>query len=133
MLRGAEGAITLVTDAITADILDKEPQLKVVSNFAVGYDNIDAEAATARGVAVCNTPGVLTETTADFAFALLIGGAAGCRRRRLRPRWQMANLGSDPFPWPRSARRNPRHRRVRPDRQRDGETSARVRHDDPRL
>jgi glyoxylate reductase len=75
LLQGADGAITLVTDAITADVLDREPQLKVVSNFAVGYDNIDAEAATARGVAVCNTPGVLTETTADFAFALLMAAA----------------------------------------------------------
>jgi len=75
LLRGADGAITLVTDAITADLLDQEPQLKVVSNFAVGYDNIDADAATARGVAVCNTPGVLTETTADFAFALMMAAA----------------------------------------------------------
>lgn len=75
LLRGADGAITLVTDTITADVLDKEPQLIVVSNFAVGYDNIDADAATARGVAVCNTPGVLTETTADFAFALLMAAA----------------------------------------------------------
>lgn len=75
LLNGADGAITLVTDRIDGPVLDREPNLKVVSNFAVGYDNIDVEAATNRGVAVCNTPGVLTETTADFAFALLMAAA----------------------------------------------------------
>ena len=75
LLSGADGAVTLLTDAITPDLLDREPQLKVISNFAVGHDNIDVPAATARGVAVCNTPGVLTETTADLAFALLMAAA----------------------------------------------------------
>ena len=75
LLRGCDGALTLLTDAITGDVLDREPQLKVVSNFAVGYDNVDVPAATARGVAVCNTPDVLTETTADFAWALLMAAA----------------------------------------------------------
>ena len=75
LLRGADGAVTLLTDAVTPALLDREPQLKVVSNFAVGFDNIDVPAATVRGVAVCNTPGVLTETTADLAFALLMAAA----------------------------------------------------------
>ncbi|MDP9364869.1 MAG: D-glycerate dehydrogenase [Chloroflexota bacterium] len=75
LLRGCDGALTLLTDTIDGAVLDREPQLKVVSNFAVGYDNVDVPAATARGVAVCNTPGVLTETTADFAWALLMAGA----------------------------------------------------------
>lgn len=75
LLDGADGVITILTEKITADVLDRHPGLKVVSNFAVGYDNIDVPAATARGVAVCNTPGVLTETTADFAFALLVAAA----------------------------------------------------------
>ena len=75
LLRGRDGALTLLTDTIDGDVLDREPQLKVVSNFAVGYDNIDVEAATARGVAVGNTPDTLTETTADFAFALLMAAA----------------------------------------------------------
>lgn len=75
LLRGCDGAVTLLTDKITGEVLDREPQLKVVSNFAVGYDNVDVPAATARGVAVCNTPGVLTETTADFTFALLMAAA----------------------------------------------------------
>ena len=75
LLRGCDGALTLLTDEITGEVLDREPQLKVISNFAVGYDNVDVPAATARGVAVCNTPGVLTETTADFAWALLMAAA----------------------------------------------------------
>jgi glyoxylate reductase len=75
LLRGCDGALTLLTDEITGAVLDREPQLKVISNFAVGYDNVDVPAATARGVAVCNTPEVLTETTADFAWALLMASA----------------------------------------------------------
>ncbi|HET8523415.1 MAG TPA: D-glycerate dehydrogenase [Thermomicrobiales bacterium] len=75
LLRGCDGALTLLTEAITPELLDREPQLRVVSNFAVGYDNVDVPAATKRGVLVCNTPGVLTETTADFAFALLMAAA----------------------------------------------------------
>lgn len=75
LLHGASGALTLVSDRIDDAVLDAEPQLKVVSNFAVGYDNIDVEAATAHGVLICNTPGVLTETTADMAWALLMATA----------------------------------------------------------
>src|SRR5215212_3258802 len=75
LLDAAAGAITLVTDQVTPEVLDRHASLKVVSNFSVGYDNIDVPAATARGVAVCNTPGVLTETTADFAFTLLASAA----------------------------------------------------------
>ena len=75
LLHGCDGAITLVTDPIGAELLDAEPQLKVISNFAVGFDNIDIAAATERGVTVCNTPGVLTETTADLAWALLMASA----------------------------------------------------------
>ncbi|MDP9371180.1 MAG: D-glycerate dehydrogenase [Chloroflexota bacterium] len=75
LIHGCDGALTLLTDKIGPELLDREPQLKVISNFAVGFDNVDVPAATARGVAVCNTAGVLTETTADFAFALLMAGA----------------------------------------------------------
>ena len=75
LLHGCDGAITLVTDPIGPELLDAEPQLKVISNFAVGFDNIDVAAATERGVTVCNTPGVLTETTADLAWALLMAAA----------------------------------------------------------
>ena len=75
LLQGCDGALTLLTDTIDGAVLDREPNLKVISNFAVGYDNVDVPAATARGVAVCNTPDVLTETTADFAWALLMAAA----------------------------------------------------------
>ncbi len=77
LLKNAAGAVIILTEKITPSLLDRHPTLKVVSNFAVGYDNIDVPAATERGVAICNTPGVLTETTADFAFTLL---AAAARR-----------------------------------------------------
>ncbi len=74
-LRGADGAVTLLTDRIDADLLAACPRLRAVANVAVGYDNIDLTACTAAGVLASNTPGVLTETTADFAFALLMAAA----------------------------------------------------------
>ena len=73
--RDADGLVSLLTDKIDGELLDACPKLRVVSNMAVGFDNIDVPAATARGVLVGNTPGVLTETTADFAFALLMASA----------------------------------------------------------
>ena len=75
LLEGADGALTLLTDIIDGDVLDRHPTLKVISNFAVGHDNVDVDAATARNVAVCNTPGVLTQATAEFAFTLLVSAA----------------------------------------------------------
>lgn len=75
-VRGVAGLLSLLTDRVDGDLLTAAgPGLKVVSNFAVGYDNIDVAACAARGVAVGNTPGVLTETTADLAFALLMAVA----------------------------------------------------------
>ncbi len=71
----ADGLLCLLTDRIDAELLDAAPHLKVVSQMAVGYDNIDVQACLARGVLVGNTPGVLTETTADLAFALLLATA----------------------------------------------------------
>lgn len=70
-----DGLVALLTDKIDAPLLDAAPQLKVVSNFAVGFNNIDIAAATERGIAVGNTPGVLTDATADMAFCLLIAAA----------------------------------------------------------
>ncbi len=70
-----DGLLSLLTDKIDGALLDACPRVKVVSNYAVGFDNVDVEAATARGVVVTNTPGVLTETTADFAFTLLMAAA----------------------------------------------------------
>jgi glyoxylate reductase len=74
-VRDIDGLVSLLTDTIDTELLDAAPKLRVVSNVAVGYDNIDVAAATERGVLVCNTPGVLTETTADFTFALLLAAA----------------------------------------------------------
>src|SRR5580700_12141900 len=74
-IAGCDGLVSLLTDRIDAALLDAAPRLKVVSNFAVGFNNIDIPSATARGVAVGNTPGVLTDATADMAFCLLIAAA----------------------------------------------------------
>lgn len=70
-----EGLVSLLTDRIDAELMDACPRLKVVSNYAVGFNNIDVAAATARGICVGNTPGVLTDATADMAFCLLIAAA----------------------------------------------------------
>jgi len=73
---GKAGAITLLTDRVDEEFLDAAgPQLKIVANYAVGFDNIDVEACTRRGVLASNTPEVLTETTADTAFALMMAAA----------------------------------------------------------
>jgi glyoxylate reductase len=72
---GVEGLLTLLTDRVDAALIEHAPRLRAISNYAVGYDNIDLAAATARGIAVGNTPDVLTEATADLAFALLLAAA----------------------------------------------------------
>lgn len=70
---GCDGILTLLTDRVDDELLDAAgPGLRVVSNFAVGYDNIDVAACARRGIAVGNTPGALTETTADLAWALML-------------------------------------------------------------
>ncbi|MBX5444558.1 D-glycerate dehydrogenase [Sphaerobacter sp.] len=75
LAEGADGLLTLLTERVDGDLLDRLPSVRVVSNMAVGFDNIDVAACTARGVAVCTTPDVLTETTADLAFGLLLAVA----------------------------------------------------------
>jgi glyoxylate reductase len=75
-IRGCAGVLTLLTDRVDDEFLDAAgPQLQVVSNYAVGFDNIDVAAVNRRGIPAGNTPGVLTETTADLAFALLMAAA----------------------------------------------------------
>ena len=69
------GAISQLTDKFSAEVMDRCPRLKVIANVAVGFDNIDVQAATERKIAVTNTPDVLTNTTADFAFTLLMASA----------------------------------------------------------
>ncbi len=73
----AEALICLLTDNIDKKVISAAPKLKVISSYAVGYNNIEVEYATQLGIAVCNTPGVLTETTADLTWALIL---ATCRR-----------------------------------------------------
>jgi len=75
-VRGAAGILTTVTEQMDAEVMDAAGDgLKVIANMAVGYDNIDVEAATKRGAVVTNTPEVLNETTADTAFLLLLAAA----------------------------------------------------------
>src|SRR6185369_14982546 len=74
-LRGKDGLICHIISAIDDEVLAAAPTVKVVANVAVGYNNIDVAAAKRRGVVVTNTPDVLTETTADFAFTLLMAAA----------------------------------------------------------
>jgi len=75
-VRGVDGFLSMLTDRVDAELLDAAgPQLKVVSNHAVGFDNVVVADATARGIPVGNTPGILTDATADIAFALLLAAA----------------------------------------------------------
>jgi glyoxylate reductase len=74
-VEGADGLLSMLTDRVDAGQLDAAPSLRAVANYAVGTDNVDLDAATARGIPVGNTPDVLTETTADLAWALLMAGA----------------------------------------------------------
>src|SRR5499425_3315108 len=71
-VKDKEGLICLLTEKVNEEFLRSAPKLRIASNVAVGYDNIDVDACTKRGIAVTNTPGVLDETTADFAWTLLM-------------------------------------------------------------
>lgn len=102
-VRGVEGLLPILTERIDAEVMDAAgPQLRIIANYAVGYDNVDVPAATARHIPVTNTPGVLTETTADLAWTLLMAAArrAGQGERYLRAgKWEswapMLLLGHD--------------------------------------
>jgi glyoxylate reductase len=91
-IAGKLGAVTLLTEKVDGDLLDAAgPQLRIVANYAVGFDNIDVEECTRRGVMATNTPEVLTDTTADLAWALLMAAgrriAEGDRFLRGRKGW----------------------------------------------
>ena len=101
-LKGKDGVITLSTDIIDDEVLAKSPQLKIVCNVAVGYNNLDVAAGTKRGVMMTNTPGVLDDTTADLTWALILSAARGLSHadRSVRAgkwkRWRMMEyLGQD--------------------------------------
>jgi glyoxylate reductase len=73
--READGLIPTVTERIDAEVMDAAPRLRVIANYGVGFNNIDVEAATERGIPVTNTPDVLTETTADLTFSLILAAS----------------------------------------------------------
>jgi glyoxylate reductase len=74
-LRGKQALLCLLTEKVDAELLDAAPDLQIVANLAVGYDNVDVAAAAARGVVVTNTPDVLTEATAELTWALILAAA----------------------------------------------------------
>jgi glyoxylate reductase len=74
-LQGKQGAVTLLTDIVDLEVLESIPDVRVICNIAVGFNNVDIENASRLGILVTNTPGVLTETTADFAWTLLMAAA----------------------------------------------------------
>jgi glyoxylate reductase len=74
-VKDADALVCLLTDTIDSDIIDRGGNLRIISNYAVGYNNIDFNYATTKGIIVTNTPGVLSETTADLAFSLLVAAA----------------------------------------------------------
>lgn len=74
-ISSVQGVLTMLSDKVDGPLMDLAPTLKVISNMAVGFDNIDIEAATSRAIMVANTPGVLTEATADLAWSLLMAAA----------------------------------------------------------
>ncbi len=100
-----DGLVTLLSDSIGPDVINKLPKLRVIAQYAVGYDNIDVPLATKRKIAVTNTPGVLTETTADLTWALLMAASrriAEADRYIRDKKWDVAwgpemLLGSDIF------------------------------------
>jgi len=71
-IRDKDGILSMLTDQVDGELMDAAPGLKVISNYAVGFNNIDVKEATRRGIAVTNTPGVLTESTADLTWALIM-------------------------------------------------------------
>jgi glyoxylate reductase len=74
-IRDKQALVSLLTDPIDEEVINSAPNLRIIAQYAVGFDNIDLKAATKRGIYVTNTPEVLTETTADFAFALMLAVA----------------------------------------------------------
>jgi len=102
LVRGMRGLLSFVTDRVDAPVMDAAPGLRVIGNCAVGFDNVDLAEATRRGIQVSNTPGVLTEATADLAWALLLAVARGVvpadrhvREGRFRGWGPMDFLGRD--------------------------------------
>src|SRR3954465_12272569 len=101
-LTGREALLTMVVDPVDAGVIEASPDLAAIANYGVGTDNVDLAAATARGIPVGNTPDVLTETTADLAFGLMLAAArrivegnAAVRAGRWPPWTPFGDLGHD--------------------------------------
>jgi glyoxylate reductase len=101
-VKGKDGLLCLLTDPIDRDVITAEPNLQMIASYAVGYDNIDVAAATERGIPVSNTPGVLTDSTAEMAWALLfsvarriVEGDAFTRAGKFKGWAPMLMLGQD--------------------------------------
>ncbi len=75
LIKDKDGLLSMITDSVDGELMDRAPRLRMIANMAVGYNNIDVKAATARGIPVSNTPGVLTDATAELAFALILATA----------------------------------------------------------
>ena len=87
--RGKDALVCLLTERVDSAVLSAAPTLRIVANVAVGFDNLDVAAGTAAGVVMSNTPGVLDDTTADLAFALLMATA----RRLVLEAWDRLEAG----------------------------------------
>ncbi len=113
LARGVDAIVADPAVAVDEALLEAAgPQLRVVANFAVGYDNVDLDACRRRGVAVTNTPDVLTNATAELALALALAAARRIHRGGGRPaRRALARLGPGRLPGPRADRRDVRGRR----------------------
>src|SRR6202035_5741482 len=108
-MRAAEVIVPTVTDRIDAELIGLAgQQMKLIANFGNGVDNIDVTAALGRGMTVTNTPGVLTEDTADMTMALIL--AAARRRSKSHSRWRMDRLGADLDAWTPDQRQTARNR-----------------------
>ncbi|MBS7619834.1 D-glycerate dehydrogenase [Candidatus Bathyarchaeota archaeon] len=93
-IKDIDGLLCLLTDIIDSEMIEKAKRLKVISNYAVGFNNIDVNEATKRGIYVTNTPGILTETTADFTFALLLAVS-----RRIAESDRYVRMGNWKYAW----------------------------------
>src|ERR1039458_9098759 len=102
-MKGRDALLCNILDRVDAELLDSCPGLKVVANFGVGFNNIDVAAATARKIPVTNTPGVLTDTTADMAFTLMLADTwPACPSLRTGTAWAIAppnSCAGTPLPW----------------------------------
>ena len=132
MLKGVEdkeGLLCTITDRIDKEVLERAPCLKVIANNGVGYDHIDIEAATARRIPVTNTPGVLTDDTADLTFALILASARRIVEGDRTTGKENSSAGRLGLPGLEGERKDPGNRGLRSNRAGSGKR-ARIRYED---